>query len=511
MSGSARAFAAALALACCSAAFAQTATDDRDRQDRLNLSGNRQNIGEMSVAAGRFDPPYASPPGSGAATTGFVSQKKKNTKGAKKKQATKNAEPAIPPAQVNRNPGLLRVQQQNAAADVTGSIVQRPRRRAVPEDEPFAPIGFRSGTFILRPSIDVDYGYDTNATRVANGQGSSLSVATAQLLAASDWSRHQLTLDMRGSYTHYFDIEGLNWPDLQANLRGRIDVTRDSRIEVDGKFALRTENPGSPNLTASVAELPNIYTFGVGAAYVQRFNRLELTAGTAFERNVYDNAKLTNGTVADLSDRDYNQYSLRLRAAYEWSPDVMPFIETVVDKRERDLAVDFTGIQRDSEGALVRAGFTFGRKEVLSGEISAGYAIRTYADPSLNDIQGVIVDSSLIWRATGLTTVRLNATSAIDETIVPGAAGVLRREARLVVEHAFRRWLIASASLGYTIEDYHGSGLVNDYLRTSVALTYFLNRTLALKAEYRHEQLFSSVPGSDYTANIGLIGIRLQR
>jgi hypothetical protein len=129
----------------------------------------------------------------------------------------------------------------------------------------------------------------------------------------------------------------------------------------------------------------------------------------------------------------------------------------------------------------------------------------------LQDITGLIFDGQLTWIATGLTTFKLNAASGIDETSVFGASGVLRHEARLSMDHAFRRWLIGSLGVGWLREDYEGTTLVNDYLRISAALTYSLNRSLALKAEYRNEQFFSSVAGQDYTANIGLIGIRLQR
>ncbi len=215
--------------------------------------------------------------------------------------------------------------------------------------------------------------------------------------------------------------------------------------------------------------------------------------------------------MTSLADRDYNAYSARLRGAYELSPDVKPFVEANVDRRERDLPVDFSGLRRDSDGYALKTGITFGRKEWLFGEVSAGIAHRTYADTTLQDITGLIFDAQLTWLATGLTTFKFNAASGIDETSVAGASGVLRHEVKLTVDHALRRWLTGTLGVGWLREDYEGTTLVNDYLRISAALTYSLNRSLALKAEYRNEHFLSSVPGQDYTANIGLIGIRLQR
>lgn len=452
----------------------------------------------------------------GAGQTGYVSQKKKTP--AKKKQAHKKdarelriaAEPAADPALAARNPSLLRVQSA-ASPDITGSISPLRRRRVQPEDEPFGPVGFYHGAFLIKPSIELQGGYDSNAQKVVNGKGSSFETLQAALQAQSQWQRHELTLDLRGAYTAYNDVDGVDRPDVQAILRGRIDVTSLSKIELESKFALTTKNPSSPDAVAAVRRQPNVYVFGQTATFVQRLNRFEFTIGAGIERNLYEDAQLTNGASLSLEDRNYTAYSARLRGAYEYSPDVKPFLEVSIDQRKRDLPVDFSGIARDSDGYVLRGGITFGRKEWLYGEISAGFAQRSYVDATLPDVSGMIYDASLVWLATGLTTFKLNAASGIDETSVTGAAGVLRHEAKLTVEHALRRWLIASASVGWLSEEYVGTGLVNDYLRSSAALTYSLTRSLALKAEYRHERFFSSVAGQDYTANIGLIGIRLQR
>ena len=464
-------------------------------------------------------------PASGSGQTGFVSQQKKNTgfvsqkkkepakKAQTQKQSQKKTASAPPPAVdlnlVARNPSLLRTQM--PSTEITGSISPLRRRRLLPEDEPFAPVGFQSGAFLLKPSIQLDSGYDSNAEKAVNGKGSWFNTMQGAFNAQSQWQRHELVLDLRGAYTKYYDVEGADRPDVQATLRGRIDITSLTKIELESKFGLTTENPGSPDAIAAVRRQPNVYAFGQTAALVQRFNRFEVTAGVGIERNVYENASLTNGASISLADRDYTAYSTRLRGTYDLTPDMKPFIEASLDKRERDRPVDFNGIARDSDGYTLRTGITFGRKEWLFGEVSAGVTHRNYADVVLQPITGFVFDGQLTWVATGLTTFKLTAASGIDETSVLGASGVLRHETRLTMDHAFRRWLVGTLGVGWLREDYEGTTLVNDYLRISAALTYSLNRSLALKAEYRNEHFFSSVPGQDYTANIGLIGIRLQR
>jgi hypothetical protein len=204
-------------------------------------------------------------------------------------------------------------------------------------------------------------------------------------------------------------------------------------------------------------------------------------------------------------------YGLTLRGGYEVTPDFKPFVEAGVDRRVFDHKTDFGGIMRGSDGVRARAGIEFARERILTGEISAGYAWRTYKDPSLRDIAGLIFDASLIWRATGLTTVTFRANSEIGETTVANASGVFHREASITIDHAFRRWLIGSAGVSYAIDDYRGAGLREDRLGLMAGFTYHMNRFAALKGEVRREHLRSTAPGADYTAHVFMLELRLQR
>jgi hypothetical protein len=148
---------------------------------------------------------------------------------------------------------------------------------------------------------------------------------------------------------------------------------------------------------------------------------------------------------------------------------------------------------------------------MIKGEASIGYGRRVYDDPTLPNISGLLVDSSLVWKATALTKVTLAVTSTIGESTLTDASGVFTHEAKVTVDHAFRRWLTGSMFASYGVDNYHGIGRVDDRFTYGAALTYDFNRALALRAELRQERLNSNVPGNNYTANIGLIGLRLQR
>jgi hypothetical protein len=441
---------------------------------------------------------YGSPPGSGAGTTGFVSTNVPVRRAKNKKPIP--ARTAATMAAANSNPE----RKQN-----TGSVGRPPRHTE--DDNPYDPAGVRVGSFVVKPRVEISAGYDDNPFRTASAPGSRFTMIEGLLTSRSDWSRHELAAELRGAFTKYWNVEGNDRPLAEAKLRGRIDVSSTSKIELEGKAALTTEPAGSPDAITAVKRPPNVYTFGGTAGFVQRFNRLELGLRGSVERSTYEDAELISGGVVDQSDRNFTSYGTKLRAGYEVTPGMKPFVEAGVDRRVFDRDIDFDGVRRGSDGFLARAGVEFEPDGYLSGEASVGYARRTYRDPNLSDVSGLLVDSSLVWKASALTKVTLKANSEIGETMLLGASGVLKREATVVIDHAFRRWLVGSAGAGYATYDYRGIDRKDERLALSAALTYYLNSSLALRGELRRERLQSNVPGQDYTANIALIGLRLQR
>jgi hypothetical protein len=498
---------------------------EQDEQDQSVLRPTLAPTSEMRGSsvrdgdAGRAVPPrqaqYGNPPGSGAGGSGFISTNvpSRRTK-AKKKAITSAPLPRPTPAPritVLRTRPVVRessVLRESPVVDNTAPA--RPRRLPL-EDDPYAAIGVPVGTFVLRSSFEVMEGYDNNPSHVQGGRGSAFTVVAPDVAFRSDWARHGLSGEIKGSYTAYSGASGLDRPDGSAVLRGRIDVTPTTRVELEAISRVWTEYPGSPDAISTAVRLPLVYSFGGTAGIVQRLGRVELGVWGGAEHSTYENALLSSGATFDLAFRDFTTTAARMRAGYEVDPGFKPFIEGVIDRRDYDQAVDPSGFRRSSDGYTLRAGIVFDRKDWLTGEISAGYTRRTYDDATLPDIAGPVIDSALVWRATALTTVTFAATSAVEETILVNASGRFRHEGRITVDHAFRRWLIGSVYFSYGHENYVGADRLDKRTRAGAMLTYYLNPTLAVRGEFRHERLTSDVPGQDYTANIMLVGLRLQR
>lgn len=389
-----------------------------------------------------------------------------------------------------------------------------PKRRAHEEpDDPYAALGLRAGSFLLYPAVDIIAGYDSNPSRVSNAKGASFYSVVPEIRAQSNWSRHELKGELRGSYTGYSpDTEPtLSRPSVNGRVDGRIDVLRDTRIDLDGRLLVGTDNPGSPNLQAGLAKLPIFTTFGGSVGLGQKFSRFDVSLKGDAERTAYQASKLTDGSTVSNDDRNYNQYGLRLRGGYELSPGVTPFVEASVDTRKHDVVTDSSGYQRDSKGVTGQVGSTFELTRLLTGEVAIGYTKRDYDDARLSQLSGLIGNASLVWTANTLTTVKFTAASSIGESNVPGVSGSFYRDAGVQIDHSFRRWLIGSIKVGFGLDDYVGLSREDKRYSAGAGLTYKLNRTTQIKGEFRQDWLRSNVSGNDYTASVILLGLRFQQ
>ena len=130
-------------------------------------------------------------------------------------------------------------------------------------------------------------------------RGSPFYVVAPEFVAFSDWERHALVADLRGSFTGYGNTfppaDGavssapinVNRPDFTGHVDGRLDVSRDTRLLGQARLLVATDNPGSPNIQAGLAKYPVYATFGGTFGVDQNFNRLQLSAGATVDRTVY--------------------------------------------------------------------------------------------------------------------------------------------------------------------------------------------------------------------------------
>src|SRR6202158_2185853 len=322
-------------------------------------AANDQRLRDKDASApsriGRI-PTYGLAAASGASDTGFDSL---NRRRKKPKFYPGQAKPKPPPGPgspapvISKRPVRLSIPPSATANKppippaMAGTVSGQPPRKSLRiDDDPFGAVGDYAGSFLIKSAVELSGGHDTNPRRTFVPKGSPFYVVAPEFLAVSDWERHALVADLRGSFTGYgnpFPPPGdgsispapvdVDRPDFTGHIDGRLDVSHDTRLLGQGRLRVATDNPGSPNVQAGLASFP-IYTplggtFGVD----QNFNRVLLSAGGTVDRSVYPNSKLTDGSSTNKDDPNFAQYGGVGRVSYDLLPGVKPFAEAEGDSR----------------------------------------------------------------------------------------------------------------------------------------------------------------------------------
>ncbi len=431
-------------------------------------------------------------------------------------ELTGQLRPTLPPSASANKPPI--------PAAMAGTVPgQPPRKRLKIDDDPFGAVGDYAGPFLVKGAVELSAGYDSNPARLGNPRGMPAWMIAPEFLAVSNWERHALVADLRGSFTGYGStlparLDGgvnpapttLDRPDFTGHLDGRLDVSRDTSVGAQLRLRAATDNPGSPNVQAGLARYPVATTLGTTIGIDQRFNRLQISAGATADRTSYQQSKLTDGSATSNDDRNFNQYGGIGRVSYEVMPGLKPFAEIQGDSRVHDQRLDRAGYQRDSAGGTAKAGSSFEFTRLLTGELSIGYATRSYVDPRLNRLQGFLTSASLVWSATPLTTARFLSDTQLAETTVAGASGVLVRTYTVQVDHDIRRWLTGIGKFSFGTLDYQGYGRSDRTYSAEGNLVYKMTRSLWVKGSLRYDKLDSNITGAGSSGTVVMLGVRLQ-
>jgi len=388
-------------------------------------------------------------------------------------------------------------------------------RKAAPDDDPFAPLGIDLGDIRLKPYLEEDLGYATNPGQVAGGSPSSgTSVTEAGAAFQSLWSTSDLHGQLRGGYADYFTYRAANAPYGSGDVSGRLDVSRDLAFDAQGRFSVTTETASSLGLsgvTISSGSAPLLTTGGATFGATDRFGRFSLALHASFDRTVYQDALLSNGATDNLAADNYDDYGVTLRGAYEASPEFSPFIQLAYDTWRYDQVPVVGAFNPNSNGLSASVGASLAMSHLLIGELSFGYQTRQFTGAAFAPVNAPIFAASLAWTPTPLTTVTVRANGAITDSTVAGASSALTRTVSLDLAHRLLRNFLLGANAGYTTDNYYGVTQNDSTTVFGARAEFDVNRDVVLKAQANRLIYNSSVPGSNYSADVFTLGLRVQR
>jgi hypothetical protein len=378
--------------------------------------------------------------------------------------------------------------------------------------EPFDPRGIRMGNFVLLPEAEFGSGYNSNMFRSSKSRSDVVFDVKPSARLVSNWRTHALEFRATGAFSYFNEFTTENDRAYTIETRGRLDLSKRINVEALASRDVAQDSRSSINAPASAANRADITTDRFSATLNHRFNRLSLQLrGSVAEATYGANEALGGGSISN-NDRDMRTTEEAVRATWEFKPALFTFVEAGLNQREYKTATLSDGIRRDSTGERYRVGVSFGNSGArIRGEVSTGYGTQKPDDVRLRDTSGVLFDANLAYRYSALTSFLFTARSDVTETTLANSGGAFSHQLGLEARHAFMRYLIGSAGVSYTTQDYEGVNLKENEWKSNLGLEYFLNREIVLFTKYQHTAFDSTDRSRNYNADEMRIGMRIRQ
>jgi hypothetical protein len=369
------------------------------------------------------------------------------------------------------------------AQDRPTDLFARDRAVAV-RDRPqpaYDALGIRTGGFTVFPQLQFDVVHDDNVfARDDAPQAATILRLRPEIVARSHWSRHALQAHARAAIDRNLDFDSENTIDWSLGAAGRLDGARGSEIVAGADYAKAHEARTAVGVDPITQEP---VAFDLTSAYLgaeRARGRLRVSARAAVQRYDYHDGFSETGAVIEQDDRDRTVVTLTGRADYALSPATAIFLQVTTDDRDYDRNAGRP--LRTSSGHQTLAGVDFELGALIRGEIAAGYIRQDFEDAAFGDLDGFGGRAKLSWFPTQLTTVTAAAARTVEDTGVIGAAGALRTDLSLTVDHELLRNLILTAQATYADDAYNGLARTDTRFGAGFSAAYRINRRYGLSA-----------------------------
>jgi hypothetical protein len=367
---------------------------------------------------------------------------------------------------------------------------------------PYDPLGIRAGPFRVYPTLNVSEEYNDNIFATDNDTVDDfITIVAPRIRAESDFSRHRVSLSTGGEFGFYASETDENYQDAFVAGDGRLDITRQNFIDVEGEIARGHDARDDPEDDQNRDKIKKFNRYGGQLSFTQLFNRLNFRLSGGAVRTAYEES--------EDSDRDRNVYDFGLRTGYFVSPRINAFVEGTYNIQKRDRRQDFGGTDRDSEGWGAGVGAEIDLTNLIVGEFSFGYRLQSYDDDDINDKHGLGYGIDLTWTPTLLTTVLVSGSGDFKPTSSSGSDAESNFESGIGVNvsHELRRNIVLNAGTSYTRDDFSGINRTDDTVGVGGGASYLINRNFSINAGYRFTKRWSDESDEEFDRNVIRVGV----
>jgi hypothetical protein len=368
----------------------------------------------------------------------------------------------------------------------------------------FDPLGIRAGGFLIFPSMTVASSYDSNIFATNNDTTDDFIFSFLPAIEIrSNFPRHAINFAVQGDIGRYVSETRENYEDVGTTLGGRLDITRNSRLTAQARFAKdheRRDDPEDPGADETRNPV-EFFAYAGSLGYQQEFNRFNVGLLGTFDRRDYDE----QGSDSNEDERDRNLFGGRLRTGYFISPRINAFLQGAYRREQRD-ASNKSGRDNDLYSAAVGTEIDF--TGLLFGEFFVGWSLQEFDESQFDSENGLDYGVNLTWNPTQLTTLRLTGNGGF----VPSDVGSsnLENTIALRVDHELLRNLLIGGQVAYRRNDFQDTDRTDNRFDLGPNVTYLVNRNFSLGAGYTFTKRDSDNNDGEFDRHVVTVRVTAQ-
>lgn len=372
-------------------------------------------------------------------------------------------------------------------------------------------LGVETGGVVVYPSVAAGVGAINNTyNNDSNKQASLFAAVQAGALARTEWTRHQITLQVSDDSRRYFGQSARNQDNWYVDLAGELDISDTLTAKANVQTGRFFESPFSSDASSKDEVLSN-YLRQYGAVnLVWAQGRVRLTAGYDRTSLNFNTLHFDDGTTTDQTYRNRNYSREYLRSEYALSPSVSLYGQASFDQVSYELAT-FAGLpNRNSNGQQVIGGLSFDMAGLLRGNVGLGYSHRSFQAATYSDISGFSAQARVDFFLTELTTLTLLGQRTLQDSSLGTASGFWDSRVQLELDHSLRDNIVISPQIQYVTQSFVGLNGGRTFFAAGLSGQLQFNRRLGLSANvgYSHAATQSSGGGTPFTEISGLLTIK---
>lgn len=374
----------------------------------------------------------------------------------------------------------------------------------------YEPIPIRFGTLEVSPVLQVDTTVTDNLYARSDVKVHDTGIALRPAVTiTTQGTHHQLAVTANAQANRWARHHAENTEAYGVSADGSVDLAQGTRLIAQGSQERLIEARGTTGDTL-FGSRPISYDRTVAdLALEQDFGVTKLRLGGRYERFAYQN-RMVDGSVVDLSPRNFEQVSGSLRVLQGLSPGVAGFVDLGLAHGRYPVTLP-NGFDRTSNTAAGMVGVAFGLNRLLQGEAGVGYLDQRFHDARFPAIRGLAYKMALAWSPTPLTTLHLRGSSSLQRSPIVSIAGVREDTFNLAADHELLRNVILRPSLTVTRAAFRGGERRDTYMTAQFGATWLVDTHWQVDLSVSHALGRNNVlttRNREYDTNRAMLSVR---